>query len=468
MPDSNTYDVVIIGGGPGGYVSAIRAAQLGLKAAVVEKADLGGVCLNWGCIPTKALLRNAEVVSLLKEADEYGVSFDNLRLDWDAAVKRSRRVVKRLVTGVGTLMRKNKIDVIAGVGRLAAPDLVRVEGETQREVRARHVIIATGSRARSLPGITIDGDRVIESNHAVVLDHVPKTLVIMGAGPIGVEFGTIYNAYGSQVILLEMLPQVLPLEDPEVAAVLDKELRKAGIDVRTNTRVEGVELTGDGVVVHARIGEQSILVPGDKVLVAIGRVPNSENLGLEELGVATERGFIKVDEFLRTNVPGVYAIGDVAGPPLLAHKAMHEGIVAAEHIAGRDPHPMDYTNIPSCTYGHTEVASVGLTEAKAQEQGYQVKVGRFPFIASGRALGGGYYQGFVKIVVDAQYGEILGAHIVGPGATEIIHEIALARAAELTLGEIGATVHAHPTLSEAVAEAALAAMGVAIHVPPTQ
>jgi dihydrolipoamide dehydrogenase len=468
MPDT-TYDLVVIGGGPGGYVCAIRAAQLGLKAVVVEKADLGGVCLNWGCIPTKALLRNAEVVNLLKhDAKEYGFSFDNLRIDWGAAVKRSRRVVKRLVTGVGALLRKNKVDVIAGEGRLAAPDLVRVQGDTDSELRTHHVVIATGSQARSIPGVTIDGERVIASRHAVVLDRVPETLVIMGAGPIGVEFATIYNAYGSSVVLLEMLPQVLPLEDPEVAAVLEKELRKAGIEVRTGTLVEGVELTDDGVAVHVKAGDESAVVHGDQVLVAIGRTPNSENLGLEELGVATERGFIVVDEFMRTNVPGVYAVGDVAGPPLLAHKAMHEGVVAAEHIAGLDTQPVDRENIPACTYCHPEVASVGLTEAQAREKGHQVKVGKFPFQASGRALGGGYYRGFVKIVMDERYGEILGAQVVGPGATEIIHEIALARAAELTPEDVGATIHAHPTLSEAIAEAALAALGAAIHVPPSK
>ncbi len=467
MPDINNYDVVVIGGGPGGYVCAIRAAQLGLKTAVVEKADLGGVCLNWGCIPTKALLRNAEVVNLIRnDAKEYGVSFDNFHADWGVAVKRSRRVVKRLVTGVGALLRKNGVDVIIGEGRLAAADLVRVRGETERELRARHVVIATGSRARSIPGVTIDGERVIASRHAVVLEEVPGTLVIMGAGPIGVEFATIFNAYGSRVVLLEMLPQVLPLEDAEVAEVLEKELRKAGIEVRTNTLVEGVELTDYGVAVHAKVGDESTIIHGDRVLVAIGRAPNSENLGLEELGVATERGFVQVDEFLQTNLPGVYAIGDVAGPPLLAHKAMHEGVVAAEHAAGRDPQPVDRENIPACTYCHPQVASVGLTEAQARERGYQVKVGKFPFQASGRALGGGYYPGFVKIVVDERYGEILGAHIVGPGATEIIHEIALARATELTSEDIGATVHAHPTLSEAVAEAALAAVDAAIHIPP--
>jgi dihydrolipoamide dehydrogenase len=461
---NDIHDVVVIGGGPGGYVAAIRAAQLGLRTALVEKADLGGVCLNWGCIPTKALLRNAEFANLLQhDAAEYGISFDNLQLDYGVAVKRSRRVANRLVRGVGSLMRKNKVTVINGTGVLVAPDTVRVSGEQSQDVRARNVIIATGSHARSLPGINIDGQRILNSDHAVVLEQPPRNLVIMGAGPIGVEFASIFNAYGSQVTVVEMLSQVLPLEDAEVAATLDKSLRRAGIEIRVNTRVEGVELTGDGVEVKVSAEGKADTIVGDKVLVAIGRAPNSEDIGLETVGVAVERGFITVDGQMRTNVPGIYAIGDVTGRQLLAHKAMHEGVVAAEAIAGKDPHPVDYGNVPSCTYCRPQVASVGLTEAKAREEGYEVRVGKFPFQANGKALGLGDYQGFVKLVVDAKYGEILGAHMVGPEVTELIHEIALARATELTPTEIINTIHAHPTLSEAVHEAALGTEDRTIH-----
>jgi dihydrolipoamide dehydrogenase len=461
---NDTYDVVVIGGGPGGYVAAIRAAQLGLRTALVEKADLGGVCLNWGCIPTKALLRNAELANLLQhDAAEFGISFDNLQLDYSVAVKRSRRVVKRLVTGVGALMRKNKVTVLNGTGSLVAADTVRVSGEHSQDVRTRNVIIATGARPRSLPGIVIDGERIISSDHAVVLEPPPRNLVVMGAGPIGVEFASIFNAYGTRVTVVEMLPQVLPLEDAEVAAALDRSLRRAGIEIRVNTRVEGVELSPEQVTVKVGVEGKADTVVGEKVLVAIGRAPNSENIGLETVGVATERGFITVDEQMRTNVPGVYAIGDVTGRQMLAHKAMHEGIVAAEAIAGKDPHPVDYGNVPACTYCKPQVASVGLTEAKAREQGYDVRIGKFPFQVIGKALAGGEYEGFIKLVVDARYGEILGAHMIGPEVTELIHEIALARATELTPAEIINTIHAHPTLSEAVGEVALATERRAIH-----
>ncbi|OGO42971.1 MAG: dihydrolipoyl dehydrogenase [Chloroflexi bacterium RBG_16_57_9] len=457
------YDVVIIGSGPGGYVAGIRAGQLGLRAAVVERADLGGVCLNWGCIPTKALLKNAEVVGYFQDAATWGVSFDNLKFDFSAAVKRSRQVVKRLTTGVGALLRKNKVDVIKGEAMLVAPDTIQVKGETDQTIRTRHIVIATGSRARSLPGLTIDGQRVISNRHAVVLESVPKSIIIMGAGAVGVEFATIFHAYECDVTVVEMLPNVLPLEDEEVSATLAKSLTKQGINLMTNTRVEGVDLDGEGVRVRVSADGQADTLTGDKVLVAIGRAPNSEQIGLEQVGINSERGFIQVDEMLRTNVQGIYAIGDVVGAPLLAHKAMHEGIIAIEHIAGQNPHPINHSNIPACTYCHPEVASVGLTEKAARDQGYELEIGKFPFQASGRALGAADYEGFVKLLVDKKYGEILGAHIIGTGATEIIHEIALARTAELTPNEIIATIHAHPTLAEAVGEAALGSLGRMIH-----
>ncbi len=466
MAQSNeSYDVVVVGGGPGGYVAAIRAAQLGLRTALVEKDNLGGVCLNVGCIPTKALLRNADLANILQhDAEKYGFAFDNLRLDYSVAVKRSRQVAKRLVTGVGGLMRKNKITVIKGTGELTAADTVRVSGEQSQDVRARTIIIASGSRARTLPGITFDGTRIINSDHAVVMEQAPKNLVIMGAGPIGVEFASIFNAYGSKVTVVEMLPQVVPLEDAEVAGVLDKALRRRGIELLVNTRVEGVDVTGDGVSVKVSSEGKTDTLAGDQVLVAIGRAPNSENIGLERLGIAAERGFIQVDGQMRTNVPGVYAIGDVTGHQMLAHKAMHEGVIAAEAIAGKEPHPLDYNNVPACTYTQPQVASVGITEAKAREQGYDVRIGKFPFQANGKALGLGEYDGFVKIVADARYGEILGAHMVGPEVTELIAELVLARGMELTPAEIIASIHPHPTLSEVVHEAALGTEGRMIHI----
>lgn len=459
----DVYDVVVIGGGPGGYVAGIRAGQLGLRAAVVEKAELGGVCLNWGCIPTKALLKNAEVVGYFKDADTWGISFDNLKVDFGVAVKRSRQVVKRLTTGVAALLRKHKVDVIRGEATLADRDTLRVKGETEQTIRARNIVIATGSRAKSLPGLTIDGQRVISSDHAVVLGEVPKSIIIMGAGAVGMEFATIFHAYGSAVTVVEMLPNVLPLEDEEVSATLARSFTRQGIKLMTNTRVEGVELAGDSIHVRVSAGDKTDTLTSDKVLVAIGRAPNSENLGLEQVGVKTERGFIPVDQMMQTNVEGIYAIGDVVGPPLLAHKAMHEGILVMEHIAGQDPHPVNYANMPACTYCHPEVASIGLTEKAAREQGYELQIGKFPFQANGRALGSGDYEGFVKLLVDKKYGEILGCHIIGTGATEMIHEIALARTAELTPAEIIATIHAHPTLSEAVGEVALGTQGRMIH-----
>ena len=455
--------VVVIGAGPGGYVAAIRAAQLGLKTALVEKENVGGVCLNWGCIPTKVLLRNAEVVSLFRRARDFGVTVEGLSYDFSQAFKRSRRVANRLVKGVEFLLKKNGVEVIRGEGRLAAVDTVVIQPEG-RELKADHVIVATGSRPKSLPGMVVDGERVITSRQALALTEVPQSLIIIGAGAIGVEFASIYRPYGCQVTLVEMLPQVLPLEDAEIAKVLARSLTKQGIRVMTGTRVEGVEVEGAGVEVRVSSEKGEETLQSERALVAIGRAPNSENLGLEALVVAIERGFIQVNRRMETNVAGIYAIGDVVGPPLLAHKAMVEGVVAAEAIAGVDTDGVDYTSVPRGTYCRPQVASIGLTEAQAREQGNEVEVGRFPFRASGRALAGGDYEGLVKLVVDGRYGEILGAHIIGPEATEIIHEIALAKSAELTPSEIAATIHAHPTLSETVGEAALDVEGKAIHV----
>jgi len=467
------YDVVIIGAGPGGYVAAIRAGQLGLRTAVVEKAELGGVCLNWGCIPSKVLLHHAEVVRKFQRARDYGIAVDGWRADYGRAVQRSRRVVNRLVKGVGFLLKKNKVEVIAGEGYVAAADTesfagkrfgVVVRGESEQDLKADNVIVATGSRPRSIPGVEINGERILTSRQAIVLDELPSSIIIIGASAVGVEFAYVFQSYGCQVTLLEMLPQVLPLEDSEVADLLEKSFTRQGMTVHTSTRVESVMADEEGVTVRASSEQGGLELRAEKALVAVGRAPNSEGLGLEALGVKIDRGFIQVDGMMRSNVPGVYAIGDVAGPPLLAHKAMHEGIVAVEHIAGLQPVPVDHSHIPSCTYCQPQVASIGLTEAQAVEQGYEIKVGRFPFRGIGKALAIHDYEGFVKLVVDAQYGEILGAHIIGPEATELIHELALARTAELTPDEIVSTIHAHPTLHEAIGEVALAVDGRAIHI----
>lgn len=467
------YDVVVIGGGPGGYVAAIRAAQLGLQTAIVEREQLGGVCLNWGCIPSKALLRNAEIVNLLGRGGEFGFSFDNLKVDFGVAVKRSRQVSERLVKGVGSLMRKNKIDVFTGTGKLRTANEIEFtpnDGGAASLIQTRHTILATGARARGLPGIELDGERIIGYRQAIVLDKVPQRVVIVGAGAIGMEFAYVWQAYGTQITVVEMLPQVLPLEDEEVSAEVAKAFKKMKINVMTATRTEGVERTADGVRVRVKnvdSGQEETL-EAELVLIATGVRPNSENLGLETVGVATSRpGFVEVDEYLRTNVPNVYAIGDLTGKVLLAHVASAQGIVAAEHIAGHDTMPLTperYTDMPRCTYCVPQVASMGLTEKQARAAGYDVKVGKFPFMANGKALGLAEREGFVKIIADSKYGEILGAHMVGPEVTELLPEVILAKTWELTPEEIARSVHAHPTLSEAIMEAAHAVLGAAIHI----
>lgn len=461
---SDRYDVVIIGAGPGGYVAGIRAGQLGLKAAVVEKADVGGVCLNWGCIPTKALLKNAEVANLVQnDARKFGVEFEDVHVNWAPAVKRSQRVKRRLVKGVEFLLKKYEAELVRGEGRLTSPNTVDVSPDG-RVLEAENIVIATGSHARLLPGMEADGERIIVSRHAVELDSVPEKLLIMGAGAVGMEFAYVYNAYGTEVTVIEMLPGVLPLEDPEVTGVVAKAFTRSGIKLHTGTRVEDHEVTDDGVKLTA-VNEDGgeVQFEGDQLLVAIGRAPNTESLGLEDVGVETKRGFVETNRILQTNVGSLYAVGDVAGAPMLAHKAMHEGVAVVEHLAGMDAHAPDATFIPSCTYCIPQVASVGMTQEQAEEAGYEVEVGRIPFQAIGKALAIDEREGFVKTIVDRRYGEILGAHIVGPDATEMIHEFALARRAELTPHEIIATVHAHPTLHEAVHEVALASIGSPIH-----
>ncbi len=460
------YDLVVIGSGPGGYVGAIRAAQLGMKVAIVERDRLGGVCLNWGCIPTKALLRNAEIIALLRRGEEFGFSFENLRVDFSVAVKRSEQAARKLSKGVEYLMKKNKVTVVAGEGKLAGNGQVRVAKDGKvTELHAARILLATGSRPREIPGVPIDGKRIITSTEALSLPQVPRSLLIIGAGAVGVEFADVYHAYGAEVILIEMLPRLLSVEDAEISNFLEKVFAKRGITIRTGTKVEAVTVKGEQVLLRLSKEGRTEEITGDVGLVAIGRIPNIEALGIEGLGVRVGRGsFIEVGDRFETSVPGIYAIGDVIGGPLLAHKAMAEAIVAVEAMAGQNGRRIDPSKIPNCTYCSPQVASVGLTEEQAKEKGRQVKVGRFSFQASGKAVALGDTEGFVKVVADAEYGEILGLHIIGPEATEMIAEATMARTLEATLDEVHHSIHAHPTLSETVAEACLAALGRPIHI----
>ena len=456
------HDVVVIGGGPGGYVAAIKARQLGLKTALVEKESLGGVCLNWGCIPTKALLRNSEVIRMLGEGKAFGFSFDtsSLTVDYAAAQKRSRQVSGRLVKGVQFLMKKNEVDVIEGTGVLKSPTEVTVGEQT---ISTKNVIVATGARPRPIPGVAFDGALIISSREALEMTQLPESILVVGAGAIGVEFASVWNAYGANVTLVEMLPTVLPLDDADIGAELEKALKRQEIAVRTGTRVDKVDTTGGQVTLTVSKDGATETLTADKALIAIGVTPNSEEIGLESIGVETDQGFVGIDEHMQTNVPGVYAIGDVTGKLALAHVASAQGIVAAEAIAGRDTETLNYAKMPRCVYSHPEVASVGLSESEARKSGYEVQVGQFPFRANGKALGLNDYEGFVKIVSDSQYNEVLGVHIIGPHVTELIAGPTGMLRLEATLEEIAHTIHPHPTLSEAIMEAAHAAMGEAIH-----
>jgi dihydrolipoyl dehydrogenase len=458
---THTVDVGILGTGPGGYVAAIRCAQLGLSVAAVEDDRPGGVCLNWGCIPTKSLLRNAEVVHLFQRAAEFGIRVNGFEADYAEAVRRSRRVADRMAKGVEYLFRKNKVLLLPGRGRLASPTTIEVATSNGSDrIQARAVIAATGSEPKSLPGVAIDEERVLSSTGAVRREQAPKSLVIIGAGAVGVEFADVYRAYATEVTVLEALPRILPVEDEEVSAQLARSLTRRGVTLRTGVKVTSVKAGGAGVVVETEGGR----LESEALLMAVGRQAKVAGVGLEALGVKLERGFIAVSPRMETSVAGLYAIGDAAGRQLLAHKAMAEGVVAAETIAGRNPRPVDYGNVPSCTYCHPQVASVGLTEAQAREGGRELSIGKFPFTASGKAVALGETDGFVKVVADKGTGEILGVHILGPEATEIIHEFAVGRTLEATLEEIVHTIHAHPTLSEAALEAALGALGQAIHI----
>lgn len=463
MPEKS-FDLVVLGGGPGGYTAAIRAAQLGLSTGIVEHDRLGGICLNWGCIPTKALLKNAEILQLFRKAGDWGISPGNLIVDFSKIIRRSRVVSDKVVKGVEYLMRKNKIEVLTGYGTLLGNGGMEIKGESVQNVSARHIIIATGARPRTIPGVTIDRKRVISSTEAMNLTEQPRAMVIIGAGAIGIEFAYFYNALGTRVTVVEMMPTILPVEDAELTKLMESSLKKQGIEILTNAKVEGVKTGDDGVTVSVATAEGKKELQGDVALMAIGVQGNVENIGLEKAGVVVERGYVKVDTDYRTNVPGIYAIGDVVGPPWLAHVASAEGIHCVEAIAGKNPPPIDYSSIPGCTYCQPQIASVGLTEEKARAAGHDLKIGRCPFRPLGKAVAIGETEGMVKLIFDAKYGEILGAHIMGAEATEMIHELVVAKKLEATGRDIFRTVHAHPTLSEAVMEAAAAAYGEAINI----
>jgi len=464
----NSYDIVVVGGGPGGYVAAIKAAQLGYRTACIEDRFLGGVCLNIGCIPTKALLESAAMITHLGHAKEFGIEISEIKTDMAQAVKRSRQIADRLSRGVAGLFKKNKVTHIEGRGRLAGKGRVEVTGPGGKKqmISGKHVIVATGSRPRDLPFLKIDHDRIWDSTDAMMADTPPATLAVVGAGAIGCEFADVYAAFGTKVIIIEALDRVLPLEDRDCSAVVEKSYRKRGMEIYTGARLERADVAAAGVTLHIQTASgEAKKIEVERVLSAIGRAPNTEDLGLEKAGVKlTDRGFIQVDRQLRTSAEGIYAVGDVAGPPLLAHKGSHEGIACIEGIHGDEHAGIDYENIPNCTYCHPEVASVGLTEDAARERGLDIEVGVFPWIASGRALTAGDTAGFVKVIRDRRYSEVVGAHIVGPHATELIAEFVLGRHLEATTEEMDRAIHPHPTLSEAVAEAALAALGHPLHI----
>ena len=466
MPDSS-FDLVIVGSGPGGYVAAIRASQLGLKTAIVEREALGGICLNWGCIPTKALLRTSEIYNTMSHAEDFGIKISGLEYDTDAVVKRSRAVAQQLSNGVKGLMRKNKIQVFDGYGKLAGEGAVTVEkdGASVADLEAEHIILATGTRPRVLPGLEPDGELIWTYREAMVPKTMPKSLLVVGSGAIGIEFASFYRAMGAEVTVVELLPQILPVEDEEISAFARKQFEKQGITIHTGATVSAAQTGKDNVAVTLKLGDDSAQeLTVDRVIVAIGVQGNVEDIGIEGTKVEVDRGFIKVDEYLHTGEPGVYAIGDVAGPPCLAHKAMHEGVICVEKIAGLEHvRPMNRTRIPGCTYSHPQVASIGLTEKAAREAGYDVKVGKFPFIGNGKAIALGEPDGIAKTVFDAETGELLGAHLAGAEVTELIQGFGIAMTLESTEEFLMETIFPHPTLSEAMHESVLAAYGRTLH-----
>ena len=458
------YDIIVLGSGPGGYVTAIRASQLGFKTAIVEKESLGGVCLNWGCIPTKALLKSAQVFEYLKHAKDYGLSIKEYDKDFDAVVNRSRNVAAGMSKGVQFLMKKNKIDVIEGHGKIVAGKKVAVtKGNKTEEYQAQHIIIATGARSRELTSLPQDGKKVIGYREAMTLPKQPKKLIVVGSGAIGIEFAYFYNAMGTEVTLVEYLDRIVPVEDEDVSKQLERSFKKSGIQIMTGAEVTQVDTKGKGVKATVKTAKGEEVLSADIVLSAVGIKTNIENIGLEEVGIAVDRDKILVNNFYQTNLPGYYAIGDVTQGQALAHVASAEGILCVEKIAGQQIEPLDYGNIPGCTYCFPEVASVGLTEAQAKEKGYEIKVGKFPFSASGKAQAGGNSEGFVKVIFDAKYGEWLGCHMIGAGVTDMIAEAVLGRKLETTGHEVLKAVHPHPTMSEAVMEAVADAYGEVIH-----
>ncbi|MDK2909815.1 MAG: dihydrolipoamide dehydrogenase [Bacteroidales bacterium] len=461
------YDVMVIGSGPGGYVAGIRAAQLGLKTAVVEKAELGGVCLNWGCIPTKALLKSAQVYNYLSHAADYGIKLEgSVAPDFEAIIKRSRVVAEGMSKGIQYLFKKNKVEHIQGFGRIKPGHQVEITAAdgSQTVYTARHIILATGARSRELPNLKQDGKKIIGYREAMTLPSQPKRMIVVGSGAIGSEFAFFYNSIGTKVTLVEFMPNIVPLEDEEVSKQLERSFKKAGINVMTSSSVESVEINGDICIAQVKTPKGEITLEAEIVLSAVGIATNLEGIGLEEVGIKTEKGKVIVDEYYRTNVEGYYAIGDIVPGPALAHVASHEGIICVEKIAGHHPQPLNYGNIPACTYTSPEVASVGMTEKAAREAGYEVKVGKFPYTASGKASAAGNKDGFIKVVVDAKYGEILGVHMIGDNVTEMIAEAVVARKLESTGREIIDAVHPHPTMSEALMEAMAAAYGEVIHI----
>jgi dihydrolipoamide dehydrogenase len=461
-----SFDLVVVGGGPGGYVAAIRAAQLGLKTALVEREHLGGICLNWGCIPTKALLRSSEIYHLLHHLDEFGFSAKDISFDASKVVARSRAVAKQLSNGVAYLLRKNKVAVFDGHGRLAGKGRLTVEknGSSVAELAAEHIVLATGARARALPGLEPDGERVWTYKEAMVPAAIPKSLLVVGSGAIGIEFASFYNDMGADVTVVEVLDRVLPVEDEEVSAFARKSFEKQGIKIYTGATVQALEHARDGVTARIEADGKSAEMAVERVILAVGIVGNVENTGLENTGVLVEKTHVVVDEWLRTGEPGVYAIGDLVGPPWLAHKASHEGVICVERIAGvNDVHPLDVRNIPACTYCRPQVASVGLTEKAARDAGYEVKIGHFPFIGNGKAIALGEPEGMVKTIFDSKTGELLGAHMIGAEVTELIQGYTIAKTLETTETELIRTIFPHPTLSETMHEAVLDAYGRAIH-----
>nr|WP_319571526.1 dihydrolipoyl dehydrogenase [uncultured Draconibacterium sp.] len=461
------YDVIVIGGGPGGYVAAIRASQLGFKVAVVEKESLGGICLNWGCIPTKSLLKSAQAFEYATHAADYGVAIEGeVKPDFGAMVKRSRDVANGMSKGVQFLFKKNKVESIFGWGKLAGRNTVEVTDDKGKKssYTAKHIILATGARSRELPNLPQDGEKIIGYRKALTLDKQPESMVVVGSGAIGSEFAYFYHTIGTKVTLVEFMPTLVPNEDAEVAKQLERNFKKSKMKVMTGSSVESVDTSGDKCKVTIKTKKGEEVVEADIVLSAVGIAPNTENIGLEDLGVETENGRVKVDEYYKTNVEGVYAIGDIIAGPALAHVASAEGVTCVEKIAGQNPEPINYGNIPGCTYTSPEISSVGLTEAKAKEAGYEVKVGKFPYSASGKASAAGQKDGFVKLIFDAKYGELLGAHMIGGNVTEIIAEMVVAKKLEITGHELIKAIHPHPTMSEAVMEAAAAAYDEVIHI----